>query len=57
MLNSESLRLLTLEILKSKCDLKTADEEEIFKTYIEIRTKLKAANKELKSNDAIQFLK
>lgn len=57
MLSSETLRLLALEILKSKCDLKTTDEEEIFKTYFEIWMKLKACNNELKSDAAVEFLK
>lgn len=56
-LNSETLRLLTLEILKSKCDLKNTNEEEIFKSYCDILTKLKACNNELKSDVAKNFLK
>lgn len=57
MLSSETLRLLAFEILRAKCDLKNSDIEEIFKTYYDIWMKLRDCNKELKSEDAIKFLK
>lgn len=57
MFGTETLRLLTLEILKSKCDLKNTDEEEILKLYFDIHTKLKNTNKTLKYDDNIEILK
>ncbi|AEE91172.1 conserved protein of unknown function [Tepidanaerobacter acetatoxydans Re1] len=57
MFNNETLRALSLEILKSKCDLKNSSEEEILKFYLDIYASLQNANKTLKSDDNIKILK
>lgn len=58
--NTETLREISLEILKSRCDLKTSSEEEILRMYFEIWSNLRKINQALKKenpNDSIKFLK